>query len=151
MNKYFDELVLNRTFKTPGRTITETDIVMFAALSGDYNEFHTNVVSSEKGAFGRRVAHGLLGLSISHGLIFRLGLFDLTGLGFLQVDEWQFKAPIFIGDTIHVRMKVTGLRGSVTKLDRGIVNFLVDVVNQDDVTVQQGIQTIMMKKGGSTS
>ncbi len=151
MNKFFDQLELNQTFKTPGRTITETDVVMFAALSGDYNEFHTNEVSSAKGAFGRRVAHGLLGLSISHGLIFRLGLFDLTGLGFLKVDDWRFKAPISIGDTIHVRMKVAGLRSSVTKPDRGIVDFLVEVVNQDDVTVQEGIQTIMMKKSDTTS
>lgn len=151
MNKFFDELVLNEAFKTPGRTITETDVVMFAALTGDYNEFHTNVEFSQKGTFGRRVAHGLLGLSVSHGLIFRLGLFDLTGLGFLRVGDWKFNAPIFIGDTIHVRMKVSGLRGSVTKPDRGIADFLVELVNQDNITVQEGTQTIMMKKSGATS
>jgi len=70
--KFFDEWVVGEEYMTPSRTITETDVVMFAAMSGDYNELHTSEEFMKNSQFGRRIVHGLLGLAISHGLLFKM-------------------------------------------------------------------------------
>ncbi len=97
--KFFDEWVIGEEYMTPSRTITETDVVMFAAMSGDYNELHTSEEFMKNSQFGRRIVHGLLGLAISHGLLFRTGLTEGTAIAFLGVESWKFEAPIFFGDT----------------------------------------------------
>ncbi|MFC1878860.1 MaoC/PaaZ C-terminal domain-containing protein, partial [Chloroflexota bacterium] len=64
---YFEEFEIGHMIKTVGRTITETDIVNFAGLSGDFNLIHTDAAYSQQAPFGQRVAHGLLVLSIAMG------------------------------------------------------------------------------------
>ncbi|HIJ56154.1 MAG TPA: dehydratase [Deltaproteobacteria bacterium] len=144
--KYLDELNAGEEYITPSRTLTETDVVMFAAMSGDYNELHTSEEYMKGSQFGKRLVHGLLGLSVSHGLIFRLGILDGSAIAFLGMDSWQFKAPLFFGDTIHVKLKIAEARASKSKPDRGIVKFYLEILNQDGVVVQCGYKTIMMKR-----
>ena len=74
--RYFDEWIEGEECITPTRTITETDVVMFAAMSGDYNELHTSAEVTKDNQFGRRIVHGLLALAISHGLLFRTGYLE---------------------------------------------------------------------------
>jgi acyl dehydratase len=131
---------------TPSRTITETDVVMFAAMSGDYNELHTSEEFMKNSQFGRRIVHGLLGLAISHGLLFRTGLTEGTAIAFLGVESWKFEAPIFFGDTIRVKMKVTEKRPSKSKPDRGVVKLFMEVIKQDETVVQSGFKIIMIKR-----
>ena len=123
MGKFFDEFVIGEEFITPSRTMTETDVVMFAAMSGDYNELHTSKEFTQGNQFGERIVHGLLGLAVSHGLLFRLGLLDGTAIAFLGIESWQFKAPIFFGDTIRVKVTVADKKESQSKTDRGVVKF----------------------------
>ncbi len=85
--KYLDEWVVGDEFVTPSRTITETDVVMFAAMSGDYNELHTSNEFMKTSNFKQRIVHGLLGLAISHGLLFRLGLLEGTAIAFLGIEN----------------------------------------------------------------
>ena len=144
--KYFDDLKVGESFVTPARTITETDVVMFAGMTGDYNELHTNNEFMKDSPFGQRLVHGLLALAISHGLIFRLGFLEGTAIAFLGIDSWQFKAPIFFGDTVHVRLEIAEARASKTKPDRGIVKIYLEIVNQSGVVTQSGYKTIMMKR-----
>jgi acyl dehydratase len=146
MGKYFDEFVVGEEFITPGRTMTETDVVMFAGMSGDYNELHTNKEVMKDGQFGERIVHGLLGLAVSHGLLFRLGLLDGTAIAFLGIDQWQFKAPIFFGDTIRVKVAVAEKKESKSKPDRGIVKFFLQIIQQDDVVSQEGYKSIMIRR-----
>jgi 3-hydroxybutyryl-CoA dehydratase len=61
--------------RSPGRTITETDIVMFAAFTGDWHPLHTNVEFAKKTIFGERIAHGMLTLCVGSALMFRLGMY----------------------------------------------------------------------------
>jgi 3-hydroxybutyryl-CoA dehydratase len=77
---YFEDYEIGLTVTSQGRTITETDIVSFAALTGDWNVIHTNAEYAAKQMFGQRVAHGLLVLSIASGLVMRLGLMEETVL-----------------------------------------------------------------------
>lgn len=144
--KYLDELNVGEEYITPSRTLTETDVVMFAAMSGDYNELHTSEEYMKGSQFGKRLVHGLLGLSVSHGLLFRLGILDGSAIAFLGMDSWQFKAPLFFGDTIHVKVKIAEARASKSKPDRGVVKFYLEILNQDGVVVQCGYKTIMMKR-----
>ena len=68
----FDDIKVGVEFVSPGRTVTETDIVLFAGLSGDYNVLHTDAEHMKSSQFGERIAHGLLGLSIQQGLAARV-------------------------------------------------------------------------------
>ena len=131
---------------TPGRTMTETDVVMFAGMSGDYNELHTNKEFTKEGQFGERIVHGLLGLAVSHGLFTRLGLLDGTAIAFLGIDQWQFKAPIFFGDTIRVKVAIAEKKESKSKPDRGIVKFFFQIIKQDNTVCQEGYKSIMMSR-----
>jgi acyl dehydratase len=144
--KYFEEFVTGSEFITPSRTLTETDVVMFAAMTGDYNEIHTSEVFMNKSQFGKRLVHGLLALSVSHGLLFRLGLLDGTAIAFLGIESWNFEAPLFFGDTIHVKITISETRASKSKPDRGIVKFFLQIVKQDGTVAQSGYKTIMVKR-----
>ena len=144
--KYLDELNVGDEYITPSRTLTETDVVMFAAMSGDYNELHTSEEFMKGSQFGKRLVHGLLGLSISHGLIFRLGILDGTAIALLGVENWQFKGPLFFGDTIRVKVAVAEVRPSKSKPDRGILKLHMEIIKQDNTVVQSGHKTLMMKR-----
>ena len=144
--KYFDEYVVGEEYLTPSRTLTETDVVMFAAMTGDYNELHTSEEFMKNSQFGRRLVHGLLGLAVSHGLLFRLGLFEGTAIAFLGIDSWRFEAPLFFGDTIRVRLEVAEAKASRSKPDRGIVKFFLQILNQEEAVVQSGYKTIMFRR-----
>jgi acyl dehydratase len=144
--KFFDEWVVDEEYITPSRTMTETDVVMFAAMSGDYNELHTSEEFMKSSQFGKRIVHGLLGLAVSHGLLFRTGLLEGTAIAFLGVESWKFEAPIFFGDTIRIKVKVAEKRPSKTKPDRGVVKLFLEVIKQDDTVVQSGFKTLMIKR-----
>lgn len=142
---YYEEFEIDAEFVTPGRTITETDVVSFAALSGDYNQIHTNAEYAEKkSVFGKRVAHGLLGLSIVEGLKLRTGICEDTALASLEW-SWRFAKPIFIGDTLHAVIRITEKR-ETSKPDRGIVREHVSLVNQKGEVVSDGDHVMMMMR-----
>ncbi len=144
--KFFDDFVVGEEFVTPGRTLTETDVVMFAAMSGDYNELHTSETFGKSTQFGRRIGHGLLGLAVSHGLFFRLGLVEGTAIAFLGIDSWKFEAPFFPGDTIRVKVRVAEKTPSRSKPDRGVVKFFFQVIKEDETVIQSGYKSIMIRR-----
>src|SRR5437660_12746575 len=103
--RYFDDIQVGEEYESPGRTVTETDIVLFAGLSGDYNVLHTDAEFMKSSIFGERIAHGLLGLAIQAGLFTRAAQPYAT-LAFLGL-RWKFRGPIKIGDTSRVHAKVS--------------------------------------------
>ncbi|HXG03344.1 MAG TPA: MaoC/PaaZ C-terminal domain-containing protein [Candidatus Binatia bacterium] len=141
--RYFEDIAIGEEYESPGRTVTETDIVLFAGLSGDYNVLHTDAEFMKKSIFGERIAHGLLGLAIQSGLFYRAGPAYAT-LAFLGL-RWKFKAPIKIGDTIRVRARVAAKR-ETGKPDRGIVVLERQVLNQRDEVVQEGETELMVER-----
>lgn len=145
--RYLDDWTVGEEILTPGRTMTETDIVMFAAMSGDYNQLHTNAdYMKDDPQFGQRIGHGLLGLAISHGLLTRTGFLEETAIAFLGVDEWKFQGPIFIGDTVHVKAVPVTVKPSSSKPDRGILKLKIELVNQNGQAIQSGFQTLMVHR-----
>lgn len=144
--KFFDDWTVGEEYITPSRTMTETDIVMFAAMSGDYNELHTSEEFGKKTQFGKRIGHGLLGLAVSHGLLFRLGLLEGTAIAFLGLENWKFEVPYFAGDTIRVKVKVAEKKESKSKPDRGVIKLFVQVIREDGAVLQSGYKVLMVRR-----
>ena len=140
-SRYFDEIEIGEEFLSPGRTVTEADIVMFAGLSGDYNVLHTDAEFMKTSIFGERIAHGLLGLSMSSGLLSR-AMRPFAIIAFMEL-RWKFKGPIKIGDTIKVRAKVLSKK-ETSKPDRGVITLKREVVNQRGEVVQEGETDLMV-------
>jgi 3-hydroxybutyryl-CoA dehydratase len=141
---YFEEFVVGQEMQSVGRTITEADIVQFCGLSGDYNQLHSDAEFAAATPFGARIAHGMLGLSIASGLVTRLGVIEGTALAFRGIEDWKFSRPIFIGDTVHARMRVTETK-PVPRLGGGQVTIEVSVVNQKGETVQRGSWALLVR------
>ncbi|QCQ22916.1 MaoC/PaaZ C-terminal domain-containing protein [Desulfoglaeba alkanexedens] len=145
LGKYFEEFREGQDFHTLGRTVTEADIVNFSCFSGDFNPLHTDAEFAAKQPFGGRIAHGMCGLSIASGLFVRLNLLEGSIVAFMGIKDWHFKAPIMLGDTIHVHARVAK-KIQTSKPDRGIVEFYLAVLNQKDIVVMDGNFEIMMLK-----
>jgi acyl dehydratase len=143
----FDDLHVGLSFRSPGRTVGEADLIGFAGLTGDFSELHTSDVYAKASQFGRRVAHGMLGLAYAHGLMWaRTGELRPTVIAFLGMSDWRFVGPIFIGDTIFVNYVIAEIRDSASKPGQAIVTFDVEVVDQDDRVVQKGRKAILCSK-----
>lgn len=140
---YFEDYEVGMQVTTAGRTITETDIVNFAGLSGDFVELHTNAHYASKHPFGQRVAHGMLVASIATGLATQTGMLRDTVLAFRELETWKFSQPVLIGDTVRVTLVVTEVK-AMARLGGGMVTFEVKVTNQDDKTVQSGIWKMLV-------
>jgi acyl dehydratase len=142
---YFEDLEVGFRFETPRRTVTEADFVVFAGISGDFNPLHTDALFAAQTIYGERIAQGALVLSFATGLRQRVGLFDGTLMGLLEIRRWRFVAPVRIGDTIHVVSEVTELRPT-SQSDRGVMVQQVEVVNQDDTVVNEGELVLMIRR-----
>jgi 3-hydroxybutyryl-CoA dehydratase len=126
VKEFFEDYHIGEKLVTPGRTITETDLVLYAAFSGDWNPVHTDAEHAKQTRFGGRIAHGMLVLSVGGGLLLRLAPKSMIAL--YGVEKVRFMAPTRIGDTIHTESEVV----KMTELDatRGLVNIRGDVKNQ---------------------
>ena len=127
---YFEDFQVDDTIVSPARTITETDIVFFAALTGDWHSVHSNVEYAKITPFRDRIAHGLLTVAIGNGLMFRAGKRGLpvSTIALQGIDKARFVAPVKIGDTIHVEARVVQVEAIDEK--RGLITISHRVLNQ---------------------
>ena len=124
LDKYFDEVEVGVRAISRGRTITEADLVMFSAFSGDWYPLHTDSEYAAKTVFGRRIAHGMLVMSVATGLI---PMEPGVVVAFYGMDKVRFTAPTFIGDTIRVETEV------LDKFDKGafgVITVRQEIKNQ---------------------
>jgi acyl dehydratase len=143
---YFEDYELGEVYRTVGRTVTEADIGLFAGLSGDHNQLHTDEVwVQENTPFPGRIAHGPLGLAIAMGLGSSLGLSQGMTIAFLEIESWKFKAPILIGDTVSVEIEIAELR-ETSKPHAGVLKRNVRLVNQRGEVVQEGRTVTLVKR-----
>lgn len=142
---FWEEWEVGKSFTSAARTVTETDIVMFAGISGDYNPLHINEEYCKTTQFGTRIAHGPLVYAIAAGLLFQLHLYDDTLIAFLGFENLRFTKPVKIGDTIHAKVTVTEVT-ETSKPDRGVMKRLLQVINQRGEVVQEGIQAFLLHK-----
>jgi acyl dehydratase len=143
LRRFFEDIEVGEEYESPGRTVTETDVVIFAGLSGDYNVVHTDAEFMKASSFGERIAHGLLGLAIQSGLFSRatrpFATLALAGL------RWKFKAPVKMGDTIRLRARVMA-KQETSKPDCGMVTVARTILNQRDEVVQEGETDVLVER-----
>jgi acyl dehydratase len=142
---FWEDFTIGETAASSARTITEAYIVTFAGLSGDFNPVHVDAEFAAASIFGQRIAHGLLGLAVASGLRMRGAVHHPAVMAFLGINNWTFRQPIRIGDTIRVHMTISAKRAT-SKPDRGIVTQQIELRNQSDEIVQQGEFTLMVRR-----
>jgi 3-hydroxybutyryl-CoA dehydratase len=143
MGQYFEEFQVGEKVATQERKVTDADIMTFAALSGDDNRIHTDAEFSRTGPFGKRVAHGLLGLSIASGLLWQTGILDGTVIAFREVNEWKFVKPIFIGNVVHAELQSLETK-ALPRIGGGSVVVGVELKNQDNDVCMRGKWTLLV-------
>jgi 3-hydroxybutyryl-CoA dehydratase len=137
MNYTIEQLILGQQAQFE-KTITETDIQLFAGISGDINPVHISKTAGDNSIFGARVAHGILVSGLTSAV---LGM-QLPGPGTIYLgQELRFLAPVFIGDTITAEVEISEI-----DLDRNIVKLTTRSINQQGHTVISGVATVMPPK-----
>ncbi len=122
------------------RTITETDLMLFSSLSGDWNPLHTDREWAAKSPFGQRIAHGLLVLSVATGL---MRLKPEIVVAFYGIDGVRFVAPTYIGDTLRVTLEVRALE---EKSKGGVITCWMNIAKQSgEAVVLCQIKTLVAK------
>ncbi|WP_448639544.1 MaoC/PaaZ C-terminal domain-containing protein [Geodermatophilus sp. URMC 63] len=137
MTHWFEDFSAGQVFLSQARTVTETDVVTFAGWSWDTNPVHTDAVSAASGRYGERIAHGVLGLSVALGLTSRIGVFEGCSIALLGIDDWRFRRPLRIGDTVRCRVEVLDTR-LTSRGDAGILRRRLALLDQDDAVLQDG-------------
>ncbi len=143
MERYYEDMQIGEEYESPARTITEADIVNFAALSGDWSPVHCDEEYCKKTPYGTRIAHGIFGLAIAEGLKFRLPEFSSARYMASLYWNYKFTGPILMGDTVRVRVRVQSKR-ETKKADRGVVVEYVTMLNQRGEVVQEGEHGLMI-------
>jgi acyl dehydratase len=139
---YFDDVEIGQEWESSGRTVTEADVVNFAGVSGDFNPIHMDHEFAKTTPFRRPIAHGLLVFAVGSGL--GVNCPPMRTIAFLQVREWNFKEPLFIGDTIKLKSRLIEKtpRG---RGRRGEMVWYRGVVNQEGKVVQEGILVTLVE------
>ena len=144
----YDDLNADDYFMTSGMTVTEAHVVGYAGISGDLFDVHMDDEFARAQGFPGRIAHGLLGLALADGLKTRSAV-RLLGIATLSWN-WSFRAPLLIGDRICVRIVVRSKRPTKRE-DRGIVTLGMTILNQNEITVQNGETQLLMKRADPVS
>jgi acyl dehydratase len=134
----FYDIEEGETTVTGGRTVTETDVLNFAGVSGDFNHLHTDEERMSESMFGERIAHGMLVLSAATGLIWQSRSPETRAsvIAFYGLDRLRFRAPVYVGDTIHVELEVLEKREQdADGPGNGTVRYGMEIKNQSDATV----------------
>ena len=141
---YYGDFTAGQEFTSQGRTLTETDLTMFSMLTGDWNPIHNNAEYAAGSKFGQRLMHGAFGVGLAIGLMHSLGIFEESAVALLDIRDWQFKEPVFIGDTLHLKLtiidKSLGKSGKTGRLGRTF-----ELVNQHGRVAHQGRADVLIK------
>ena len=145
MGLYLDEFEVGKVYVSNARTVTETDVVNFAGVSGDFNPLHMDEEFGKQNMFGKRVAHGALGFIMNTGFENQMGLYMGTCIAFMEF-TCKYLAPLCIGDTVHTEVTPTELIPSSKNPKKGILKQTARLVNQEGKVIMESQETLMMKR-----
>jgi acyl dehydratase len=134
---------VGQTLVTPGRTIGEGDVHLFAGLVGDFTPIHVDEVFAKASPFGTRIAHGPLTMATAIGMLTQTGILGERVIGLVNLN-WDFCGPVKIGDTIRSRVQIEQLRPT-SKPGRDLATFAFEVINQDEGIVQRGRMRVVVR------
>lgn len=142
---FWDALSTGDRLRSPGLTVTESHLVTWAGLTGDRVSLHLDAEHAAGTQFGQRIGHGPLTLSVALGLMTQTGYFTHVA-AWLGLDEVRAKAPVFIGDTIHVEAVVSEAR-ETRKPENGLWSLDYAVVNHKGATVMTFTSSFLIARG----
>ena len=143
MGMYFEEFKAGEKITTGSRKVSGDDIMQFAELTGDNNRIHTDEEFSRTGPFGKRVAHGLLGLSMTMGLAWKTGFMDGTVVAFREINDWKFVKPVFIGDEVTAELNIVETK-ALPRIGQGSVVLSAELKNQVGEVCMKGKLTVLV-------
>jgi len=140
---FFEDYEVAASRLTLGRTITETDIVMHAGQTGDFFPHHMDAEWCKTQDFGQRIAHGTLIFSVGIGM--SAGVMNPEAFSY-GYDRLRFVKPVYIGDTIRVRITISVKEEYPKRPSYGLVTEQVEVLNQHDQVVLACAHLLLVKK-----
>lgn len=142
---YFEDFKPGDTYTSAGRTVTDADLTFFNMLSGDWNPIHADAVFAAGTRFGQRIVGGAFGIALLTGFMHQMGLFERSAVAMLSLEDWQFRLPITVGQTLRLRMTitetVTGSSARTARLGRRL-----ELLDQDERVVQDGHSALLILK-----
>ena len=141
---YYDDVPVGATFHVPGRVVTEEDLARFAEISGDDHPIHTDENYARATPFGRRIAHGPFGIALAIGLFGRLPEFRESALAMTDVREWVFRAPLYIGDNLSLRVAIVAKR--ITRSGNAIIDRRFELAKADGSVAQEGLSGMLIAR-----
>lgn len=146
---YYEDVVVGDVVLTDSHTITMEDVLGFGRVTRDMHPLHTDPDYCLDTAFGRPIAHGLYGLSLIEGLKSELKLYENTSIASLGWDKVKFRAPLYPGDTVHVKVTFESKRES--RSGHGILIERTEMINQDGIVVIDAEHAAMVRRRGGAS
>lgn len=143
MTIFFDDIAVGDCCTSTRMTVTQTHIVGFAGLTGDFNPLHMDAEFAKSVGYDTTIAHGMLGHALSTGL--RSAIDDWAIMAFLQTQR-SFRKPIFAGDTVCYEAEILETRASESKTDRGVVRAAIRLKNQQGTVVQEGEDVFLVMR-----
>jgi len=143
---FFEDYVTSTTRETIGRTITEADIVLHAGQTGDFYPHHMDAEWCKTQPFGQRMAHGTLVFSVGVGMT--AGAINPRAMSY-GYDRLRFVRPVFLNDTIHVRVSIKDKRDDAKRPGQGVVVEGLEVVNQRGETVLVADHLLLVERRGT--
>lgn len=144
-DRYWEDFPEHTHLRTRGMTITETHIVNWANIAGDWLPLHVDHHESAQTPFGSVIAHGPLTLSLALGLVIQTGFFGDAVIAWLGLDDVRLPQPVLPGDTIYVEVEVVE-HVPTSKPERGRVRLSYHVVNQRDETVMTFTSGFLLRR-----
>lgn len=140
----FESSAVGATWRSTGRTMTEGDLLQACMSSGDWHPIHADEAYARGTPLGRRIFQGSYGLHVATGIATRFPDFGDHVIGALGFSEWRYLAPLFVGDTVHVEVEITGKR-LTSDGERGVIDRRIRLVRHDGAVVQQGTAQMMVR------
>ncbi|HEX3503978.1 MAG TPA: MaoC/PaaZ C-terminal domain-containing protein [Xanthobacteraceae bacterium] len=140
----FESLKPGQTFSSNARTLTETDLVMFCMMMGDWHAIHADEQYAKDTRIGRRMFHGTFGISLAIAQSADLLPLSNRIIAALGIKDWSFKAPLFIGDTVHTELVIAGTRVA-SDGRRGVLSRTLRLVKHDATVAQEGLAELLVE------
>jgi acyl dehydratase len=140
----FETLKQDETFSSSARTLTETDLVMFCMITGDWHAIHADEAYAKETRIGRRMLHGTFGISLAMAQSADILPLRNRIVAALGVKDWSFKSPLFIGDTVHTDVVVAGTR-KTSDGRRGVISRIIRLVKHDATVAQEGVAELLVE------
>jgi acyl dehydratase len=144
MTLYYEDVQVGADFRVPGRSVTEQDLDRFAEISGDDHPIHTDEQYARATPFGRRIAHGPFGIALAIGLFGRIPEFRDSALAMTDVREWAFRAPVYIGDSLSLRVTIVAKR--ITRSGNAIIDRRFELTKADGSVAQEGLSGMLIAR-----